>query len=165
MEQNDKKNMQNRFLPCLMSRLTDNNPHAMKENPFQLFTSENVRQDVIHNLENILNSHSHLPEDELAKYPNVQRSVLGLGLSNFCGKTLNAATLDQLRQEIISQIRRFEPRIAPDTLKIEFDEKKQIEYELLLKISGTIRLHPLDEEIVFISKMNFETGSTTMKQE
>ena len=162
-EQKQKILSSDRFLPCVLARLIDSNPQEKKERVAQVFTVEQVRRSVLANLEILLNSRSHIGNNELEDYPDVRTSVLGYGLSDFCGITTNMETVDYLKKELIRQITYFEPRINPDTLEISVIEgQRSNKQEVSLSITGTIVIRPLNEENVFISKLDLDSGKIAL---
>ena len=68
-----------------MTRLVDNEPESKIDKTYRAFTSEQVKEDVMRNLEMILNSSSRPSNEELGGNPWVVGSVLGFGLTDFCG--------------------------------------------------------------------------------
>lgn len=152
-----------RFPPCLLSRLTDSEPQLKKEKLPQVLSLEQLKQDVLRNLEMILNSRSHLPEQEMQPYPDAASSVLAFGLADFCGFSHDETALERIQTDILFQIRCFEPRIQPDSLDVSFAEQQSSAQEVALQISGKLRVTPLQEEFLFISRLNLETGSATIE--
>ena len=94
---------QDRFLPCLMARLTDNEPQNRIDHVPQMFTVEQLKTNILKNLEMILNSSSRLSADEKDCGAIVRDSVLFLGLPNFSGRPSSKDAIDELRQEIECQ--------------------------------------------------------------
>ena len=156
---------QDRFLPCLMARLTDNEPQNRIDHGPQMFTVEQLKTIIMKNLEMILNSSSRLSADEKDCGAIVRDSVLFLGLPNFSGRPSSKDAIDELRQEIIHQIQCFEPRIKADTLEVEMEGTPEFGDEYILRISGTVVADPINEFIVFEQKVVWDAGSLSILPE
>ena len=156
---------QDRFLPCLMARLTDNEPQDRIDHVPQLYTVEQLKKSIQKNLEMILNSSSRLSADEKDCGEIVRDSVLFLGLPNFSGRPSSKNVIDELRQEIIHQIRCFEPRIKAETLDVELEGNPESGDEYTLRISGTVIADPVNELIIFEQKVVLDAGALSILPE
>ncbi len=146
-----------------MTRLIDNEPESKIEKTFRNYNAEQVKEDVKKNLEMILNSSSRPSDEELGGDPGVVGSVLGFGLTDFCGTSHSVDYVEELRKKIYYQIIAFEPRIKKETLEINLVEEKNGEsQDLVLLINGVISIAPLKEEISFISRLDLELGRATI---
>ena len=153
-----------KYAPCLLRRLTDFAPEEKKE-PFSAgITMKQLKKDVFENIEMILNSRSHPQGAVLEKYPELQNSVLGFGLSDFCGKVCSRGDREEIREHILNQLKWFEPRLAADSIEVEFPENAEERNSVLeFNIQGRIEVGELSEEIVFVSKLDLETGTSLLK--
>lgn len=150
---------QDRFLPCLIARLVDDEPHNRVERNPQLFTMEQLKKNVLRNITMILNSSPRRPESDSPCSETVRDSVLFWGLPNFVGQTTNQARLEELRQEIVHQLRCFEPRIDADSLNVVLEADPGSGGEFVLRISGTITADPVNGIIRYEQKMAWDSGA------
>src|SRR5688572_29135505 len=109
-----------RLQPCLLDRLTDDEPTRKVESRMARQISNQVyRRGVMRDLEWLFNTNSYLRaqgyEDfVITDYPEAARSVINFGTRQLCGvMTPNMRTIQDELQEAL---RIFEPRIAPGTL-------------------------------------------------
>ena len=115
----DDKTEQYLILPCLIDRLTDNDPANEKESRMSRALSLRAfRAAVLRDLSWLLNSATLFDEEAKQKYPYIADSVLNYGISSFSGKIENSAQEALLRASVTESIKRFEPRIIPDSLVI-----------------------------------------------
>lgn len=148
-----------------MTRLVDNEPESKIDKTSRTFTVEQVKEDVMKNIEMILNSSSRPSEKELGGNPWVVGSVLGFGLADFCGTSHSVDYVEELRKRIYFQIATFEPRIKKETLEVDLvEETNGTSKDLALLINGIIHIAPLNEEISFISKLDLELGKATVSE-
>lgn len=153
-----------RYMPCLLKRLTDLEPQIQKE-PFSNATSlKQIKKDIFENIEMLLNSRSHPQPEALERYPEMETSVLAYGLRDFCGKSCSQFEKEEIQKHILQQVRWFEPRLDPQSVQVSLIECDGItESVVTLQISGYIQVGQVSEEIVFLSKLDFETGNATIQ--
>ena len=149
---------QDRFLPCLIARLVDDEPHNRGERNPQLFTMEQLKKSVLQNITIILNS-SPRRRFDLPCSEAVRDSVLFWGLPNFTGQMTNQTRLEELRQEIVHQLRCFEPRLDGDSLNVVLEAEPGTCGEFILRISGTISADPVNGIIQYEQKMAWDAGT------
>ncbi|MDR1948637.1 MAG: type VI secretion system baseplate subunit TssE [Spirochaetaceae bacterium] len=150
-----------KYRPFILRRLTDMEPQVKKEAPVGLVTVKQLKEDIFNNIEMLFNSRCHTTFEELKNYGDVENSVLGFGIKDFCGRTNAGDYKEILRQHIIKQLRTFEPRLEPSSISVDFSQEKYgavLEYE----ISGVIRLKEADDEVRFFSNLDLESGNASL---
>ncbi|MDR2663888.1 MAG: GPW/gp25 family protein [Treponema sp.] len=152
-----------RYKPYVLKRLTDDEPYEKKEPPQTVITEKQVKEDIFRNIEMLFYSRSHLPPEELKPYKELENSVLGYGISDYCGKVCGDDDRVFLLEHIKKQIRDFEPRLAPDSIGVEFTNPDATMRSLLeLRILGHINVGQVNEEMIFISRLDLETGNASL---
>ena len=150
-------------MPCVLDRLTDLNPENRVERFSRAVSVFGLRRSVLENVSLILNSRSHPDAEAWGGDPEVSASVLGLGLPDFCGMHIGNERRERLRQEIIRQLKTFEPRFDPASISVGFTGEDMSNGGVLeLEIRATISVEPLKEELVFRARLNMETGESTV---
>ncbi len=156
-----------RYLPCLLSRLTDDNPSKVKEDQPVLLSLNQLKLEIMRNIQTIFNSRSHvkspLYKDDLYNY-----SVVDFGLNDFCGCSHNEHELERIKREIAQAIARYEPRVSPDSVAVEAYDNEDGKHNLdssvfKLRISCQINVKPLEGEILLISYLDLESGSADVE--
>lgn len=153
------------FMPCLLGRLIDQNPEQKTEVFTRGISLKQLKQNILWNIELILNSRSHPTSDVWADDPAVTDSVLGMGVSDFCGLSHSATAREKLRQEIIHQLSVFEPRLEKDSLEVNYihsNDEKNSDSVLELEIFAWISVETVREELVFRSRLDLESGTATL---
>jgi type VI secretion system protein ImpF len=150
-----------KYRPFILRRLTDTAPQEKKESTAGLVTVKQLKEDIFANIEMLFNSRCHTVTGGLKGYSDVEDSVLGFGIRDFCGKTGLDSYKEEMRQHILRQLQIFEPRLEPGSINVEFSDK---EAGFLLKygISGVIRLKEVDEEVKFLSNLDLESGTAVL---
>ena len=153
-----------KYWPCLLRRLTDSAPDEKKENYSTGITIKQLIKDIFDNIVMLLNSRSHPQEDDLGKSDELKDSVLAFGLDDFCGKVCTQDDKEEIREHIRHQLRIFEPRLKPDSIDVTLTQNdRETKSVLEFQISGMIDVPELSEEIVFISRLDLETGNSLLK--
>jgi len=147
---------QDRFLPCLIARLVDDEPHSRVERGPQLYTMEQLKKNVLRNITIILNSSPRRLKEDLLCGETIRNSVLFWGLPNFTGQTTNQTRLEELRQEIVHQLCCFEPRLDRDSLNVVLEVDPGSSGEFTVRISGTIAADPVNGIIRYEQKMAWD---------
>jgi type VI secretion system lysozyme-like protein len=155
-----------RYKPYVFKRLTDDEPYEKREVLVNVITEKQVKEDVFRNIEMLFYSRSHLSLAELKGYEDLENSVLGYGISDYCGKICDDDDREFLLEHIKKQIRDFEPRLAPDSIDVKFANADASMRSLLeLRISGHISVGQVNEEMLFISRLDLETGNASLSYE
>jgi type VI secretion system protein ImpF len=150
-----------KYWPFILRRLTDMEPQEKREAPVGLVTVKQLKEDIFHNIEMLFNSRCHTTFDNFKGHEDIENSVLGFGIKDFCGKTNNGDYKESLRRHIVKQLRIFEPRLEPASIQVTFSQEKSgavLEYS----IGGTILLKEVDEEVRFFSNLNLESGNASL---
>jgi type VI secretion system protein ImpF len=148
-----------RYRPYLLSRLTDLDPLEKKDAFDRIINSKQLKKDVFDNIEMLFYSRSHLSPGEMRNMPELENSVLGYGVVDFCGRMHSKSNEEFLREHIRRQLLDFEPRLDPSTVAVDFFSSENSSESLLeFHISGVIHAGEVEEEVRFISKINLETG-------
>jgi type VI secretion system protein ImpF len=152
-----------RYKPYVLKRLTDDEPYEKRESLQAVITEKQVRDDIFRNIEMLFCSRSHPSLAELNGDEGLANSVLGYGIADYCGKVRGDEDRSSLLAHIKKQIQDFEPRLAPDSLDVQFANPDAALRSLLeLRISGRIAVEQVNEEALFVSRLDLETGNASL---
>jgi type VI secretion system protein ImpF len=153
-----------RYKPSVLKRLTDDEPYEKKEGAPPVITEKQVQEDIFRNLEMLFCSRSHPSLAEFKGYREVETSVLGYGIADYCGKIGSAAERELLLEHITEQIRDFEPRLRADSVRVEFaNADAALRSVLEVRISGVSNGGQVNEALLFIAHLDLETGNASLK--
>jgi type VI secretion system lysozyme-like protein len=159
----EKAKEQARYKPYLLSRVTDFEPHIKKETSNRLITTRQLKKDIFDNIEMLFNSRSHPSLAELNGWEDLENSVLGYGISDFCGRMHSKSNEDFLRSHILKQLQDFEPRMKKESIVVNFASSENSSESLMeFIITGVIEVGEVSEEVQFVSKIDLETGSAEL---
>jgi type VI secretion system protein ImpF len=153
--------------PCLLDRLTDDEPNRQKESRNQrVMTLRRYRQAVLRDLAWLLNTCAHIEQDGLDDFEEVSSSVLNFGVQDITGMTAASRNSEQIRYQLVEALRRFEPRILPNSIsiKMEVDPKIMNNRSIRFEIWGDLWSQPLPESLFIKTEMDLETGECKLNR-
>ena len=152
--------------PCLLDRLTDDEPEKNQESRNKRVVNlTRYREAVLRDLSWLLNTHADAEQSGLAEFDDIVSSVLNFGVQNVAGKTASSLSIDDMRYRLLEAIRRFEPRILPDSLSIgitidphTMSNRRSLSFE----IRGILWIHSIPESLFIKTDLDLETGKTRL---
>jgi type VI secretion system protein ImpF len=149
-----------RIQPCLLDRLTDENPEAVKESRNERVISvKRYREGVLRDLIWLLNAKAHADQDGLDEFPEAARSVLNFGTRDLCGLISSSLDLGTLEQEISEALRRLEPRINPGSLAVTaVSGSQKFANGIAIEIRGDLWAYPVPEQLFIRTEIDLDTG-------
>jgi type VI secretion system protein ImpF len=153
-----------RIQPCLLDRLTDENPDAVKESRNERVTSvKRYREGVLRDLVWLLNAKAHTDRDGLDEFPEAARSVLNFGTRDLCGFISSSLDLGTLEEEIAEAMRRLEPRINPGSLVVTaVSGSQKFANGIAIEIRGDLWAYPVPEQLYVRTEIDLDTGKYTL---
>jgi type VI secretion system protein ImpF len=145
--------------PCLLDRLTDDDPASQEESRNQRVVSpQRYLRGVLRDLQWIFNSSAGIgssPADDAKwkEFPEARRSVINFGVQQICGST--TPDLERLQEQLGDAIHFFEPRIFSRSLSIKVDAERNY---LIFELDGDLWANPLPEHLHLKTTVDVETG-------
>lgn len=147
--------------PCLLDRLTDDDPKNTEESRTQRVISlARYKRGVLRDMEWLLNASAYVPpegEAGLENFPEVERSVLNFGTRQLTG--LVGPDMDEFERELAEAIHLFEPRILRNSVTVKSSKERNI---IGLEIHGDLWANPVPERLFIRTKIDLETGQTSL---
>ena len=151
--------------PCLLDRLTDEEPDKEQESRSKrVMSMQKYRQAVVRDLTWLLNTHANADQSGYNEYDEIPSSVLNYGVQNVAGTTSSSLSVDDMRYRLIEALRRFEPRILPDTISIvmSIDPGEMNNRSLRFEIRGDLWAEPIPESLFIKTELDLETGKNSL---
>ncbi|MBE0541991.1 MAG: type VI secretion system baseplate subunit TssE [Verrucomicrobia bacterium] len=148
-----------RLQPCLLDRLTDDEPTKQEEGRSQRVVShQKYRRGVLRDLEWLFNTNAYLRLEgletfQLKDYPHAYRSVINYGARQLCG--LTAPDMERLQEELGEAVKVFEPRLSPRSLTIHSNQERNL---VMFEVEGEMWANPLPEHLHVKTSVDLETG-------
>jgi type VI secretion system protein ImpF len=149
--------------PCLLDRLTDDDPQTTQESRNQRVISvSRYKRGVLRDLQWLLNASAHLPEEggtrwRLEHFPEAERSVINFGTRQLSG--MFASDMHELERHLIEALALFEPRIIPRTVSVRASMERNI---VDIEIRGELWANPVPEQLYVKTNIDLETGLCTL---
>lgn len=153
--------------PCLLDRLTDDDPGNPKESRNQRVMSlQRYRQAVLRDVAWLLNTYANSEVSGLDDYPEIPSSVLNYGVQNVAGMTASSLDADEMRYHVTEALRRFEPRILPNSIAIhmEVDTEKMSSRAIRFEIRGDLWAQPVPESLFIRTELDLETSKCSLRR-
>lgn len=150
-----------RLQPCLLDRLTDDAPDKTEESRNQRVMSiQRYRKAVLRDLAWLLNTYANAEKNGYDTFEEIQSSVLNFGVQNVAGMSASSLDVDEMRYELTDAIRRFEPRIIPNSISmvISMDPEEMSNRSLRFEIRGDLWAQPIPESLFIKTELDLETG-------
>ncbi|OZI62232.1 type VI secretion system baseplate subunit TssE [Bordetella genomosp. 11] len=150
----------NRLQPALLDRLTDLQPDtALESRERRVISLRQLRDGVLRDIGHLLNARSLYAVD-LEAYPAIADSVLNAGLPDYAGKVASNVDKLGLARDIAETLRRFEPRILADTLKVSpvAPERDAGRNTMAFLVEGDLWAQPYPERLYLMTELDLETG-------
>ena len=154
--------------PSLLDRLTDLRPDKTRESVSQqVLTHQQYKEAVIRDLAWLLNTVSLGSVVDLSPYPTVKRSVLNYGMPDISGHTSSSIDTERLQKELKRVIYEFEPRIIPNSLKVQVhvDPDVMTHNSLVFEIEGVVFGQPMPFPVLLRSELDLECGEFTVRED
>jgi type VI secretion system protein ImpF len=145
--------------PCLLDRLTDDEPNNQQESRSQRVISlPRYRQGVLRDLQWLFSASAHLSQEgqstfSLDDYPEALHSVINFGVRHLFG--LIGPNLRDLERQLTEALYTFEPRILRNSLKVSTRLEGNI---ISLDIDGELWADPIPERLHIKTKLDLESG-------
>jgi len=149
--------------PCLLDRLTDDEPDKAEESRNQRVISQSrYKRGVLRDLEWLFNASAHLQEEgrrqfKLSDFPEAYRSVINFGTRQLCG--MLAPNMDELERQLAEAVQLFEPRIINHSLTVKATVERHL---VTMEISGELWANPVSEKLFIKTSIDLETGQCSL---
>ncbi len=157
-----------RLQPCLLDRLTDDEPEVSREGRDQHVVSlRKYRKAVLRDVEMLFNSRAYPLRDMIYDFGEVARSVLNYGILDLSGANISVENASELEAQLKQALKNFEPRISPKALSVHVVSSHDAHdvRTLLFEISGELWAHPLPDHLFIKTEVDLETGHCKWKGE
>jgi type VI secretion system protein ImpF len=151
--------------PCLLDRLTDDEPGKREESRNQRIVSlQRYKAGVLRDLEWLFNSIGHFPDERtgegtFADYEEAFRSVINFGIRQLYGRL--APDVEEIEKQLSDALIIFEPRINRRTLRVDVTIERNV---LSIELSGELWVNPLPEKLFIKTLLDLESSQCSIKE-
>ena len=157
-----------RLQPCLLDRLTDDEPEVSREGRDQRIVSlQRYKSAVLRDLEMLLNAKKHPSHNNIYEFSEAARSVLNFGIPDICGTPILNTKPAEIESHVKETIICFEPRISQRTLSVRMVSPLSSEYirSISFEIEAELWAQPLPDRLFVKTEVDLETGHYKLKGE
>jgi type VI secretion system protein ImpF len=154
-----------RLQPCLLDRLTDDEPGKREESRNQRIVSlQRYKAGVLRDLDWLFNSVGHFPDERVgeatfADYEEAFRSVINFGIRQLYGRL--APDIEEIQKQLLEAVITFEPRINRRTLRVEVKIERNT---LSIELTGELWVNPLPEKLFIKTELDLESSECSTKE-
>jgi len=151
--------------PCLLDRLTDDEPDKKEESRVQRIVSlQRYKAGVLRDLEWLFNSIGHFPDEKAGEltfgdYEEVFHSVVNFGVRQLYGRL--APDIDEIEKQLYDALIVFEPRINRRTLRVKVALVRNI---LSIEVIGELWVNPLPEKLFVKTELDLESSGCSVRE-
>lgn len=99
------------------------------------------------------------PEEMIADFPHVRRSVINYGVPSFSGRAVSDFDLTALAKELREVIAVFEPRLKRDTIRVKVAQGDRT--GMRIEVDATLMLSPVPERLRLSTMIDLDNGRAT----
>jgi type VI secretion system protein ImpF len=157
---------QERLQPCLLDRLTDEQPAVHVEGRDRRVVSiRQLRDAVLRDTAWLLNASAHLTPEEAAECPLAARSVVNFGMPDLTGMTASSVNTDSVEEMVREAVERFEPRILAGTVRVvaRSGAEENSHNAIVFEIHGDLWAQPVPEPLYLRTEIDLETGQCSLE--
>ncbi|HEY3899545.1 MAG TPA: type VI secretion system baseplate subunit TssE [Chthoniobacter sp.] len=150
-----------RLQPCLLDRLTDDQPEDRHESrTARVISPSRYRDAVMRDVRWLFNTSTRLASEDLTDFPEVATSVLSYGIRDLCGRITTSVDIAQLERELTSAMNAFEPRVIPGSLHVRANQSATGSSPSILsfEIQAELWANPVPEHLFIKTEIDLETG-------
>lgn len=156
-----------KLLPCLLDRLTDNEPKKDRESrKDRVVNMHQYRNAVLRDIAWLLNTYANAELEGLDEYTELPSSVLNFGVRNVAGMTASSLSADEMQYQLTEALRRFESRILPNTITIAMTmaPEEMSNRSIRFEIRGDLWSQPMPESLFIKTELDLETGKVKLNR-
>ena len=100
------------------------------------------------------------------EFTEVSSSVLNYGVQNVAGMTPSSLDAEEMRYRMIEALRRFEPRVIPNSVSIRMtvDPQEMSNRAIRFEILGDLWAQPVPESLFIRTELDLETGKCSLRR-
>lgn len=136
----------------------------------RFLSMQRLRECVLRDLNWLLNTGNLESLGEgahVSDYAEVCRSVVNYGIPDITGMFARGASPELMERAITEAIRRFEPRILPESLSVRAiaDESRMSRHSLSFVIEGQLWAQPLPEQLYLRTDLDLGSGEVVVREQ
>lgn len=118
-----------------------------------------LRREVATDLGALMNTVALESSLDLENYEYVRKSVLNYGLPDLVHRTIDEGSVRDIRDEIRTALKHFEPRLMEDSISVVHDETvDKTELKVRFIVNADLACEPLNVPVEFVAEVELDSG-------
>lgn len=128
-------------------------------------TESQLRQEVARDLESLMNTVSLESAEDIQDFKFVRKSILNFGFPDIVHRTIDQASVDDVKEEIKSALLNFEPRLHKDTIQATRDNSiKSHELKIRFLVRAVLNCEPINVPVEFVADLELDSGNVQINR-
>jgi type VI secretion system protein ImpF len=128
-------------------------------------TEGSLRRDVAQDLEALMNTIALESSEDLNDFGYVRKSVLNFGLPDIAHRTIDEASVGDIKDEIEVALKHFEPRLTPDSIHAARDVAvDKIELKVRFVVQAELRCEPVNVPVEFVADVDVDGNAVEINR-
>jgi len=123
-------------------------------------TELQLRREVARDLDALMNTVAFESAEDIRDFEHVRKSILNFGLPDIVHRTLEEGSADDVKQEILSALLNFEPRIDRNSIRVSRDSNVSTrELKIRFIVRAELLCEPVNVPVEFVADLDVDVGS------
>jgi len=143
--------------PSVLDRLIEGPGQSRS---FEGMSVADLRKAVASDLERLLNTRVWWPWGNLEELVEARESILTYGMPELSSYSWTSAKDARTIGALVERaVRRFEPRLVPNSIKCEVKASESVDdFSLRIRIEAILHVEPITEPVTFDASVDFDGG-------
>jgi type VI secretion system protein ImpF len=130
----------------------------------RVFTMRRLREAVFRDITWLLNSMSLDSTEDLARYPEVERSVLNYGMPTLAGRQMSSIDPQVTAERIARAISAFEPRLSSVRVTPERHKQGEEGFAVSFQVEAELWGQPVSQHLVLRTSIDLNSGEIRVSE-
>ncbi|HTU65319.1 MAG TPA: type VI secretion system baseplate subunit TssE [Steroidobacteraceae bacterium] len=130
----------------------------------RVFTMRRLRDAVFRDITWLLNSMSLDSTEDLARYPEVERSVINYGMPTLAGRQMSSIDPQRTAERIARAISQFEPRLSKVRVTPETRKQGEENFAVAFQVEADLWGQPVPQHLVLRTSIDLESGAINVSE-
>ena len=150
--------------PCLLDRLTDDDPkNSLESRTQRVISLQRYKLGVLRDLQWLFGASAHLSHEgdqsfSIEDFSLAHRSIINFGTRHLFG--VMTPNLHEIERGLKEALYAFEPRLEPSTLKVRIAMQGA---SMMIEVDGDLWANPMSEHLHLKTKLDIETGACSIE--
>lgn len=123
-------------------------------------TELQLRREVARDLESLMNTVAFESAEDIQEFQYVRKSILNYGFPDIVHRTIDQASVDDVREEIQTALMTYEPRLNRDSIQASRDTSiKSHELKVRFLVRAELHCEPVNVPVQFVADLELDSGN------